>query len=79
MTLATCICGEHGSVNVSGEGYGRTFGPGSVVDLDERVRPDVKQTWRQAIGARYAHLFEEVATESTKPRHGRRDGAEKTS
>jgi len=69
MRMATCICGEYGSVNVSGEGYGRTFTRGATVDLDEKVAPDVETTWGDAIGKAYAHLFEPVeADPSPAPR-----------
>lgn len=61
MRMATCICGEAGSVNVSGEGFGRTFTRGATVDLDESVLPEAEVTWGDAIGERHAHLFEEAA------------------
>lgn len=69
MRMATCICGEHGSVNVSGEGFGRTFTRGAIFDLDEPVTPDAKLTWGDAIGKSYAHLFEDAPAEpSAAPR-----------
>lgn len=58
MRRATCICGEGGTVNVQGPDYGQTFGRGAVVDLDAPVKAGVRQTWGEAIGKTYAHLFQ---------------------
>lgn len=73
MRMATCICGEHGSVNVQGPTYGRSFGRGAMVDLDEKVAPGSDLTWGDAIGEAYAHLFEEVAGEGEPKRSLRRE------
>lgn len=55
MDIRICTTSPGGTVNVQGNGFGRTFGHGAEVDFDETIAPGV--TWRSAIGDRYAHLF----------------------
>lgn len=75
MRVATCICGEHGSVNVQGDGFGQTFGRGAVVDLDAKVAPDKDLTWAEAIGPSSAHLFEVQPAEPRERGSKKRDVA----
>lgn len=58
MRMATCICGDGGTVNVQGADYGMTFGRGSRVDLDAPVISGSAETWGTALGS-YLHLFQE--------------------
>lgn len=57
MRMATCQCGEGGTINVQGPEYGRSFGRGSRVDLDAPVQPGSSLTWGQALGHHVDELF----------------------
>jgi hypothetical protein len=57
--LAIC----RGVVIVHGQEYGRTFGPGAVVDLDAVSSVAPGRTWRDVLGAEVA-LFEPAPAEA---------------
>jgi hypothetical protein len=68
MRMMVCRCGAGGGLSVSGEGFGRKFVDGVFVDFDEVAghvtreadgqQKRVQVTWADAIGEKYAHLFE---------------------
>ena len=53
------ICTATGTITVCGDGWGRCFGPGSTVDVDETVTPSHRETWADVLGGHLA-LFEPV-------------------
>lgn len=58
------ICRATGTICVTGDGWGRAFGPGAIVDLDDAVAPQLQATWGEVLGPLVALFEPEPSTDA---------------